>query len=231
MSTDAHELLERLAQIDGRAAVWCACQCVRTVLHLVPDDEDRPRRAIEVAEAWAQGKITTAACRFAVGSARSAWRSVDRPPRPRWAFAIQASSLVAAPDRAHEVVRPVVHAAGHDDQARDVEGVHERLVALIHAQHWPLEAPKHKLIRSASSAVAVAWDFLTSNGRIAHTIPELVEAHARAQRLGLDWSNSVQRAIAERALDEGRVRELLTAEARFEQRRTFEIGQLTRRDR
>lgn len=39
-----------------RRLVLCTCECARTVLHLVPAQEDRPRIAIECAEAWARGE-------------------------------------------------------------------------------------------------------------------------------------------------------------------------------
>jgi hypothetical protein len=35
--------------------VLAACACARTVLHLIPEGEERPRVAIETAEAWARG--------------------------------------------------------------------------------------------------------------------------------------------------------------------------------
>ena len=38
--------------------VAAACACARTVLHLVPEGEERPRLAIETAEAWTRGEAT-----------------------------------------------------------------------------------------------------------------------------------------------------------------------------
>jgi hypothetical protein len=42
--------------VDRRLIVLCATGCARSVLHLVPPDEDRPRQAVEAAEAWAYGR-------------------------------------------------------------------------------------------------------------------------------------------------------------------------------
>ena len=44
-----------------------------------------------------------------------------------------------------------------------------------------------------------------------HTIPELLEAYERAERLGLAWTDPLQRAVAERATDEEWARELLAS--------------------
>ena len=41
------------AQANHQQLVLVACKCARTVLHLVPPGEDRPRLAVEAAEAWA----------------------------------------------------------------------------------------------------------------------------------------------------------------------------------
>jgi len=44
--------------IDRKLAVTARCRIARTVLHLVPAGEDRPRVAIETAEAWVRGDAT-----------------------------------------------------------------------------------------------------------------------------------------------------------------------------
>ncbi len=42
--------------IDHRRLVRSACACVRTVLDAIPATEDRPREALEAAEAWARDR-------------------------------------------------------------------------------------------------------------------------------------------------------------------------------
>ena len=44
--------------IDRKILVLIAAACARTSLKFVPPGEDRPRLAIETAEAWARGEIT-----------------------------------------------------------------------------------------------------------------------------------------------------------------------------
>ena len=60
------------AGLDRKTLVLAACDCARLVLHLVPDGEDRPRVAIETAEAWARGEATIAQVRIAAAEAASA---------------------------------------------------------------------------------------------------------------------------------------------------------------
>ena len=43
---------------DRKLVVLAACACARTTLHLVPKGEERPRLAIETAEAWTRGEAT-----------------------------------------------------------------------------------------------------------------------------------------------------------------------------
>ena len=86
-----------------------------------------------------------------------------------------------------------------------------RLAALIGRERWALAAPSAAQVRAASPAVGVAWDWIASAGEAGGdlSIAALIEAHARAERLGLDWRDPVARAVAERASDEARVRDLL----------------------
>jgi hypothetical protein len=44
--------------VDRRLVVRAACACARLALPYVPEGEDRPRLAIETAEAWARGEAT-----------------------------------------------------------------------------------------------------------------------------------------------------------------------------
>ena len=56
-------LLGRLSGKPGskkrKRLVLCACECARLSLKYVPKGEDRPRKAIETAEAWARGEGPT----------------------------------------------------------------------------------------------------------------------------------------------------------------------------
>ena len=44
--------------IDRKRLVLATCQCARLSLHFIPEDESRPKIAIETAERWTQGEAT-----------------------------------------------------------------------------------------------------------------------------------------------------------------------------
>jgi hypothetical protein len=87
------------------------------------------------------------------------------------------------------------------------------LLGLVQTERWPLTTPAPDAVLAAPAAVQVAWDAVWDPGAADHTMPALLEAHARAARLGLDWDDPVQRAVAERAVDEAAVAALLRAQA------------------
>ncbi len=57
---DARWMLHAAASVgvDRRLVVRAACACARTALDRIPTWEERPRRAIETAEAWTRGEAT-----------------------------------------------------------------------------------------------------------------------------------------------------------------------------
>jgi multidrug resistance efflux pump len=58
--------------IDRKKLVPAACACARTALKYVPVGEDRPRIAIETAEAWTRGEATIEQVRTATLAANAA---------------------------------------------------------------------------------------------------------------------------------------------------------------
>src|SRR5512147_1829710 len=84
-------------------AIWAA-DCAQHVLHLFeemqPNDE-RPRRAIELARAWAQGEITMSQSRAAGGHAMAAAR--DLSGAARYAAYAAGQAAVVAHVAAHEL--------------------------------------------------------------------------------------------------------------------------------
>lgn len=70
--SDARDVLRAIAASDRRVGVWLACAVARTVLHLVPAGEDRPRIAIETAGRWVRGTATEQECRAAAAAADAA---------------------------------------------------------------------------------------------------------------------------------------------------------------
>ena len=54
--------------VDRKILVRAACACARTVLPYVPVGEDRPHRAIEMAERWCNGRATIVEVRAAANA-------------------------------------------------------------------------------------------------------------------------------------------------------------------
>jgi hypothetical protein len=118
--TDAHHHL---------LALWAA-ECAEHVLHFfeeVRPDDDRPRRAIELARAWVRGEVTMTESRTAAGHAQGAARDLSGPARDAAYAAGQAAAVahVAAHDlgAAAYAIRAVRGAAPKDQ--RDEAGREE----------------------------------------------------------------------------------------------------------
>ena len=63
--------------IDRKLLVRAACACARLTLKSVPEGEDRPRIAIETAEAWTEGKASLEDVRTATYAANAADTAAD----------------------------------------------------------------------------------------------------------------------------------------------------------
>ena len=196
--------IDALAAIDPRAAMWCVVACLRTAMGEL-DSTPSVEQAIEAIGAWARG----------VGSVEGLQRARDvlqhpddRPTRAA-SYAVQTALALAEGTTRHDgytaPFRAIVH--GLPEARRDP--VLEVLIALIDAQHWPLCSPGREALHTAPSTLAVAWDSV-DHAHTEQTIAELRAAHARSQRLALDWSDPLQRAIAERADNEERLQMLLS---------------------
>jgi hypothetical protein len=90
---------------DRKTVVLAACACARTVLKYVPGGEDRPRIALETAEAWTRGEATIDQVKAAHAAAAAAY-----------AAAAAAHADAAAHAAAH--ADAAAHAAAHADDAR-----------------------------------------------------------------------------------------------------------------
>jgi hypothetical protein len=110
-------------------AVWAA-DCAQHVLHFFEQtqpDDDRPRRAIEQARAWARGEITMAQARTAASAANTAAREVSGAAREAAHAAGQAVAVAHMAD--HELgaaayaIRAVRAAA--PEEAREEAGRRE----------------------------------------------------------------------------------------------------------
>lgn len=84
-------------------AIWAA-DCALHVLHLfeeVQPNDDRPRRAVESAHAWARGEITMSTARTAAGFANAAARELSGAARHAAYAAGQAAAVAHV--AAHEL--------------------------------------------------------------------------------------------------------------------------------
>ena len=88
---------------EKRISVAIACEIARTVLHLVPEGEDRPRKAIEAAEAWLiepteerRKAAAGADAQAARAAARAAWADWADWAEAAWAAAWAAEAARAA---------------------------------------------------------------------------------------------------------------------------------------
>lgn len=84
-------------------AAWAA-DCAQHVLHLFEEmqpDDDRPRRAIELARAWTRGEIKMSQSRAAAGSANAAARALSGAARHAAYAAGQAAAVAHV--AAHEL--------------------------------------------------------------------------------------------------------------------------------
>ncbi len=105
-------------------AIWAAA-CAEHVLHLfeaVRPDDERPRRAIDLARAWARGEITMTEARTAAGHANAAAR--DLTGAARYAAYAAAQAAAVAHVAAHELgaaayAIKAVRAAAPDGQAEE----------------------------------------------------------------------------------------------------------------
>ena len=84
-------------------AIWAA-DCAQHVLHLFEEmqpNDDRPRRAIELARAWTRGEITMSQARAAAGTANAAARELSGAARHAAYAAGQAAAVAHV--AAHEL--------------------------------------------------------------------------------------------------------------------------------
>ena len=111
-------LAGRSGDVTPQQLVLAAAAVARTVLDLVPEGEDRPRLAVEAAEAWARGpseenrRAAGAAATAAAWAARAAeaaeaaraW-SAARAAEAAWAAALAALAALAAEAAARAAAR------------------------------------------------------------------------------------------------------------------------------
>jgi len=116
----ATDMLRQCGGIDRKILVLTACAIARSVLDYVPQGEDRPRIAIETAEAWTRGEATLVEVKRARDAAAAASASPLSAARAADAAASAAySAASAAYSAAYSAARAAYTAAvampGDDD--------------------------------------------------------------------------------------------------------------------
>ncbi|MEZ5397927.1 MAG: hypothetical protein R2724_34885 [Bryobacterales bacterium] len=213
---DVRQLLRTLADVEPRAAVAGACQCARSVLPLVPAGEARPADAVAAATAWLAGEVGSRACRRAAKAAHAAATDGYSAAGRAAANAAHAAGYAAgsvldprdAPRAAEEAGLAVGNTGGRSWRETGAEHL-RALFEAVSAAPWPLLAVTAEEIALGPAEVQVAWDWLAGQPEPPFTIGDLLQAHARAARLGLEWSDPVQRGVAERVADEAAASALL----------------------
>lgn len=113
--------------LDRSKVVLIACAVARTTLHLVPEGEDRPRIAVETAEAWARGEAT-------IDEVMGAADAADAYDAYAAAYAAYAANAAESADAAEAAAAYATHAAEAANAANDAGSLHRArlwLCALI----------------------------------------------------------------------------------------------------
>jgi len=112
-------------KVERRLVVLAACACTRTALKYVPEGEDRPRKAIEAAEAWCQGECTIEELRRAANVADAYAQSVYYSAARAAYAAAQAAYVAANADNddaviyVYDAAYAAAHSASQADDAAD----------------------------------------------------------------------------------------------------------------
>jgi hypothetical protein len=102
-------------EVDRKLLVLAACGCARKALKNVPEGEERPRIAIEAAEAWCRGEASIEDVRAAADAARAAAyaarAAADAADAAAYAARAAAYAAYAAADAADAAARAAAYAA------------------------------------------------------------------------------------------------------------------------
>ena len=158
---DARWMLHAAASVavDRRIVVLAACACARTALRHVPEDEARPLRAIETAEAWARGEATAVQARAASLDANDAAAAAYAAANAAYgnaAYAAYAAAYAGGDNAAYAVYAAYAanaanaaanaHAAGHSGGAMRRVALRE-MASLVRSRIHTLD-----VLRAAASS-------------------------------------------------------------------------------
>ena len=107
------------AGLERKVVCFAACQVARSVLHLVPSGEERPRIAIETAEAWCRGEATIGEVRSAAHAAAPAAAHVAYAAAA--AYADSAAYAAYAATRTTDAAEAAAYAADAASRERSLQ--------------------------------------------------------------------------------------------------------------
>jgi hypothetical protein len=122
--------------LDRKRLVQAACACARQALQYIPAGEERPRLAIETAEAWARGEATIEELRKAAGAANAAANAAAYAYAAAWAgaaYAAAANAAYAANAAAWAAAAYSAYAAASATHAADAAAAAARAAAAANA--------------------------------------------------------------------------------------------------
>ena len=122
--------------VARKRLVWVACQCARLSLKHVPDGENRPRIAIETAEAWTRGDAILREVRAAAYAADDAAYAADAADAADAAYAAaNAADAAYAAYAAYAAACAAANAAYAANAATETATLAE--CARIVRREWP----------------------------------------------------------------------------------------------
>ena len=113
--------------VDRKLLVLAACACARTALKYVPDGEDRPRIAIETAEAWTRGEATIDQVRSAAYASALAAYAAYATNAP-YAAARAAAYAANAASRAAAYAAQAAYAASRAAARKDMAAIVRKII-------------------------------------------------------------------------------------------------------
>ena len=145
-------LLAKL-EIDRKKLVLLACKCARSSLHLVLKGEERPRIAIETAEAWARGEATLGEVnRAAIAAQEAVYSASSRASYEAAAYVLTSYASVHAANAAGYAARTadvanaadrVGYAANAAARAADVANAADRVGYAANAAGYAARTAAH----------------------------------------------------------------------------------------
>ncbi len=191
-------------EADRKAIVTVVCQCARATLAFVPRHEQRPRRAVHVAESWLRGRPISdaegtsdigAPIFDAIGAEEAKATLAEERARPTMEaarLAVVRSSLEAGAastdeERLARAIETLLGAHFEEPSLKPVRGQHERRHARFAFAHATRAASSCHTVATSAHIVERCTEgamHVTAGGRAPKNVEHAREAMAIARRSG-----------------------------------------------